>query len=57
MYFCRAESVGGAYGMFDIAEKIWGIGFRGKLSNLLFSNFSEDIILVFMFSWYLSKVL
>ena len=56
VFFARAESVGGAYGMFDIAEKIWGIGFRGKLSNLLFSNFSEDIIfLVFMFSWYLSQ--
>lgn len=55
-FFARAESVGGSEGMFKVAETIWGIGFRGALSNFLFEIFSIDIIfIVFMFSWYLSQ--
>lgn len=56
VFFARAESVGGSEGMFKVAETIWGIGFRGALSNFLFEIFSIDIIfIVFMFSWYLSQ--
>ena len=46
VFFARAESVGGSEGMFKVAETIWGIGFRGALSNFLFEIFSIDIIFI-----------
>lgn len=54
VFFVRAQSVGGAQGMFDIARESWGITFNGYLSQFLFAVFGDEITyLIFIFSWYL----
>ena len=54
-FFARAESVGGSEGMFKVAETIWGIGFRGALSNFLFEIFSIDIIFIVFYVFMVFK--
>jgi hypothetical protein len=54
VFMIRAEVVGGARGMFDVAEERWGVGFGGALSPLLFGLLGENLAyLVFVFAWYL----
>ena len=54
VFFVRAESAGGAEAMLTLAESVWGIGFRGANSDLLFSLVGyEFAYLIFAFSWYL----
>jgi hypothetical protein len=53
VFFTRAEVVGGASGMFDIAESIWGISFRGTGSGFMFGVLGEEVTyLIFVFTWY-----
>jgi oligosaccharide repeat unit polymerase len=54
VFFVRAESVGGAQGMFDIARESWGVNFNGYLSGFMFAVFGDEITyLIFIFAWYL----
>ena len=54
VFMIRAEVVGGAAGMFEIAEDRWGVSFRGALSPLIFALLGEDVsYLLFVFVWYL----
>jgi hypothetical protein len=53
VFFTRAESVGGATGMFRVAESIWGIGFRGPMADLMFSVLGDEVTyVIFVFNWY-----
>jgi hypothetical protein len=54
VFMVRAEVVGGARGMFEVAEDRWGIGFGGALSPLVFGLLGENFAyLLFVFVWYL----
>jgi hypothetical protein len=54
VFMIRAEAAGGSAEMFMHAEKVWGVGFRGPMSGVIFAIFGEDITyLIFIFSWYL----
>lgn len=54
VFMVRADTVGGAGAMFDVAEERWGVGFSGPGSEVLFKVFGEDIAyLIFIFVWYL----
>ncbi len=54
VFMTRAAAVGGAMGMFEVAEQRWGVGFRGPLSATIFAVFGEDVsYLIFVFFWYL----
>lgn len=54
IFLVRAEMAGGAAQMFDIAEENWRVGFRGPLTDMLFSLMGVEITyLVFIFAWYL----
>ncbi len=54
VFMVRAEVVGGARGMFEVAEDRWGIGFGGALSPLIFGVLGENFAyLLFVFVWYL----
>jgi hypothetical protein len=54
VFMIRAAVVGGSMEMFDVAELRWGVGFRGAMSEIIFSLFGEDIAyLIFIFAWYL----
>lgn len=54
VFMVRAGAAGGATEMFIHAEQVWGVGFRGPMSGVIFSIFGEDIAyLIFIFSWYL----
>jgi len=54
VFLVRADSVGGASVMFNIAEESWGIGFRGPMSDGLFSVLGEKpTYLLFVFVWYI----
>ena len=53
VFFARAEVVGGVAAMFDVAENIWGIGFRGPGADLWFEVLGDEVMyLIFIFSWY-----
>ena len=53
VFFTRAEAVGGASGMFAVAEAIWGIGFRGPMADLMFRVLGDEITyVIFIFNWY-----
>ena len=53
VFFTRAEVVGGAPGMFKVAEEIWGIGFRGPVADLMFKALGDEVTyVVFIFNWY-----
>lgn len=54
VFLVRAETMGGAAQMFDIAEENWGVAFRGPLTDKLFAVLGEGATyLVFIFIWYL----
>ncbi len=54
VFMVRAGTAGGATEMFMHAEQVWGVGFRGPMSGVIFTIFGEDIsYLIFIFSWYL----
>lgn len=54
VFLVRAEAVGGAAGMFQVAEDTWGVAFEGGLSPLLFGLLGETVTyLLFVFVWYL----
>jgi hypothetical protein len=54
VFMVRAGAVRGATEMFMHAEQVWGVGFRGPMSGVIFAMFGEDIAyLIFIFSWYL----
>jgi hypothetical protein len=54
IFMVRAGVAGGASDMFLHAEQVWGVGFRGPLSEIIFAIFGEDIAyFIFIFSWYL----
>lgn len=54
IFMVRAETAGGAAGMFDVAEQTWGVGFRGYGSEFIFSFLGENgAYLFFVFLWYL----
>ena len=54
VFFVRADGVGGAQGMFDIARESWGVNFNGYLSGFMFAVFGDEITyLIFIFAWYL----
>ena len=54
VFMVRAQVVGGAAEMFDVAEQSWGMGFRGPLSALLFRLLGDEAVyLLFIFVWYL----
>ena len=53
VFFTRAEVVGGAPGMFKVAEEIWGIGFRGPMADLMFKALGDEVTyIIFIFNWY-----
>ncbi len=53
VFFTRAEAVGGATGMFAVAEAIWGIGFRGPMADLMFRVLGDEVTyVIFIFNWY-----
>lgn len=53
VFFTRAEGVGGASGMFAVAESIWGVGFRGPMADLMFSVLGDEVTyVIFIFNWY-----
>jgi len=53
VFLARADVVGGADGMFDIASLSWGVNFNGTFSNIFFGLFgSEGTYLIFVFAWY-----
>ena len=53
VFFTRAEVVGGAPGMFKVAEEIWGIGFRGPMADLMFRALGDEVTyIIFIFNWY-----
>ncbi|WP_300455635.1 hypothetical protein [Accumulibacter sp.] len=53
VFSTRAAVVGGAAEMFSVAESLWGVGFRGPSSDLIFSFLGDELAyLVFIFSWY-----
>ena len=50
----RAQDVGGASGMLDVAEDRWGVSFRGKNSAFLIELFGIQLYYQFsVFIWYL----
>lgn len=54
VFFVRADAVGGAAGMFQIARDEWGVSFNGAFSGLFFSVLGEEYTyLIFIFAWYL----
>lgn len=54
VFVVRAQVVGGTDEMFDLAADIWGIGFRGPGSELLFAMLGDyGTYMVFVFVWYL----
>ncbi|MFN0183112.1 MAG: hypothetical protein ACKVQR_04755 [Aquabacterium sp.] len=54
VFMVRAEVVGGAAGMFELAESQWGVGFRGPGSSILFALLGDEgTYLLFVFIWYL----
>lgn len=54
VFLVRAEaSAGGVTQMFTVAETVWGVGFDGVGSGILFELLGENVVyLLFMFSWY-----
>jgi hypothetical protein len=53
VFFTRAEVVGGVSGMFEVAETIWGISFRGAGSQWMFDLLGNEVTyLIFIFTWY-----
>ncbi len=53
VFAARAEIVGGAPGMFKVAEEVWGIAFRGPIADALFQLIGQEwTYLVFIFNWY-----
>ena len=53
VFAARAEIVGGAAGMFKVAEDVWGIGFRGPIADAMFDTIGQEwTYLVFIFNWY-----
>lgn len=53
IFIVRAETAGGALEMFLFAEDVWGVGFLGSLSSVIFSILGEELTyLFFIFSWY-----
>jgi hypothetical protein len=53
VFAARAEVVGGASGMFKVAEEIWGIAFRGPMADAMFQLIGQEwTYLVFIFNWY-----
>lgn len=53
VFFTRAEVVGGVTGMFEVAETIWGISFRGAGSEWMFDTLGNEVTyLIFVFTWY-----
>lgn len=54
VFLVRAEVVGGAAQMFQVAEQVWGIGFKGETADLLFQLLGKEVsYLIFVFTWYL----
>ena len=54
VFFTRAEVVGGAAGMFKVAEEIWGIGFSGPTATFMFQLLGDELMyIIFIFSWYI----
>lgn len=54
VFIARAEVVGGAAGMFRVAEAIWGIGFRGAGSSWMFDVLGDEVnYMIFVFAWYI----
>lgn len=54
VFLVRAEVVGGAAVMFQVAEQVWGIGFKGETADFLFLLLGKEIsYLIFVFTWYL----
>lgn len=54
VFMVRAETMGGAAGMFEVAEKQWGVGFRGPFSTIIFFLLGDELAyLLFVFTWYL----
>ncbi len=53
VFLVRAEAAGGAPFMFAVAERTWGIGFHGPLSELLFALLGDTAtFLLFVSAWY-----
>ena len=53
VFAARAEVVGGASGMFKVAEEIWGIAFRGPMADAMLQLIGQEwTYLVFIFNWY-----
>jgi len=53
IFLVRAAAVGGSIGMFELAENMWGVSFRGPMTDTLSAIFGEDFAyLVFVFGWY-----
>jgi hypothetical protein len=54
VFVIRAQVVGGTEGMFEVAANLWGIGFRGPGSDMLFALLGADTTyMLFVFVWYL----
>ena len=45
----RSDTVGGSMGMFDMAERIWGVGFSGPIADLLFAMFGKTLLTLSLF--------
>ncbi|TWC68382.1 hypothetical protein FB597_103265 [Herbaspirillum sp. SJZ099] len=53
IFIVRSEAMGGPEAMFKLAESVWGVGFKGSLSEQIFTIFGERLTyLIFIFSWY-----
>ncbi len=54
VFFIRADTAGGAAGMFEVARDFWGVNFNGALSGPMFDILGEEYTyLIFIFSWYI----
>jgi hypothetical protein len=54
LFIVRAGEAVSSTEMFMHAEKVWGVGFRGPMSEDIFAIFGEDIAYwIFIFIWYL----
>jgi len=53
VFLTRAESLGGAAGMFQVAERIWGISFSGPVATFMFQMLGDEFTyIIFVFNWY-----
>lgn len=54
VFFTRAEGLGGASGMFLVAEQLWGVGFQGHGADLMRQILGDGVTyIIFVFGWYI----